>query len=78
MLSLTDQMNRLLLLTPVHLHPATFSHHETQYVRRVLCKLYLQHRSKHLQKPDGHMSKWTILSLYNITEAGNLDKIIDF
>ena len=79
-------MNRFLLLTRVHLHPdrATFSHHETQYVRRVFMQIIPQNlktpqkTSKHLQKPDGRMSKRTILSLYNITKAWNLDKIIDF
>ena len=68
----------------IYTHRATFSHHETQYVRRVFMQIIPQNlktpqkTSKHLQKPDGRMSKRTILSLYNITKAWNLDKIIDF
>ena len=74
MSTLTDQMNRLLLLT--HLHVASFSHHETQYVRPCFMQIILlletppkNSDSKHLQKPDGRVSKWTILSLYNITQS---------
>ena len=49
-------MNRFLLLTRVHLHPdrATFSHHETQYVRRVFMQIIPQNLKtpqKNLQTP---------------------------
>ena len=64
MLTLTGQMNSLLLLT--HLHVASFSHHETQYVR----PCFMQIIPPELQTPPKtrptSMSKQRLLSLYNI------------